>query len=100
MTIVTGISSIWRKYRIRMSPSRRVRPTEVPRRALPAGSCRHQFADSSEFHDARRRTGQDLGMPDWRAVILEQAEIAVAVEKVVLQSLSRSHFAKAEAPHL
>ncbi len=39
-------------------------------------------------------------MPDWRAVILEQAEIAIAVERVVLQALSREQLAKAEALHL
>ncbi|MGF6178600.1 hypothetical protein [Ensifer sp. 4252] len=39
-------------------------------------------------------------MPDWRAVVLEQAEIAMAVENVVLQALSREDLAKAEALHL
>ncbi|WP_139353848.1 hypothetical protein [Sinorhizobium sp. A49] len=39
-------------------------------------------------------------MPDWRAVILEQAEIAVAVEKVVVKALARTDLATAEALRL
>lgn len=39
-------------------------------------------------------------MPDWRAVIIEQAEIAVAVEKVVVKALERTDLAMVEALRL
>ncbi|NVD41969.1 hypothetical protein HT585_24175 [Ensifer sp. HO-A22] len=39
-------------------------------------------------------------MPDWRAVIVEQAEIAVAVENVVIKALARTDLATAEALRL
>lgn len=39
-------------------------------------------------------------MPDWRAVIIEQAEIAVAVEKTVVKALARTDLAIAEASRL
>ncbi len=39
-------------------------------------------------------------MPDWRAVIVEQAEIAIAVEKIVVKALARSDLATVEALRL
>lgn len=39
-------------------------------------------------------------MPDWRAVIVEQAEIAVAVEKTVVKALARTDLAVVEALRL
>lgn len=39
-------------------------------------------------------------MPNWRAVIVEQAEIAVTVERVVVKALARSDLAMDEALRL
>lgn len=39
-------------------------------------------------------------MPDWRAVIIEQAEIAIAVEKIVVKALARTDLALGEAMRL